>query len=112
MANEFSRVIWPEGFDERRAFETPLRGYLIDVFVEGEDGARFGLFFVDPGPCGVGRPCSGGGGRDRRFVGADQHFVGFAPGQPERSGGADAAGTGFGGGRRARAGLRGVPEAG
>jgi hypothetical protein len=47
-ADAYPRVILPEGFDERRAFETPLRGYLSDVFVEAEDGLRYPVFFVDP----------------------------------------------------------------
>jgi hypothetical protein len=47
-SDAYPRVILPEGFDERRAFETPLRGYLSDVFVETEEGLRYPVFFVDP----------------------------------------------------------------
>ena len=40
-------VIWPEGFDERAAFETPLKGWL-SAQVELEDGCRYTVYFSDP----------------------------------------------------------------
>jgi len=42
------RIILPEGFDERRQFETPLRGYLSDVVIEMEDARRYSVYFIDP----------------------------------------------------------------
>jgi hypothetical protein len=41
------RVIFPAGFDERAALETPLKGWLITQ-VELEDGCRYTLYFSDP----------------------------------------------------------------
>ena len=41
------RVIWPEGFDERAAFETLLKGWL-SAQVELEDGCRYAVYFSDP----------------------------------------------------------------
>lgn len=41
------RVIFPEGFDERAALETPLKGWL-SVQVESEDGCRYAVYFSDP----------------------------------------------------------------
>lgn len=41
------RVIFPAGFDERAAFETPLKGWL-STQVELEDGCRYALYFSDP----------------------------------------------------------------
>jgi hypothetical protein len=41
------RVIFPEGFDERAAFEAPLKGWL-QAQVELEDGCRYGVYFSDP----------------------------------------------------------------
>jgi len=41
------RVIFPEGFDERAAFETPLKGWL-SAQVELEDGRRYAVYFSDP----------------------------------------------------------------
>jgi hypothetical protein len=38
----------PADFDERAEYETPLKGYLGDVVVHFEDGARFQMFFIDP----------------------------------------------------------------
>jgi len=40
-------VIFPEGFDERAAFETPLKGWL-SAQVELEDGCRYTVYFSDP----------------------------------------------------------------
>src|SRR5262249_42050021 len=41
------RVIFPAGFDERAAAETPLKGWL-SVQVELEDGCRYAVYFSDP----------------------------------------------------------------
>ena len=41
-------VRFPEGYDDRLAFETPSKGYLRDVMVQLEDGTRYKLFFIDP----------------------------------------------------------------
>ncbi len=41
-------VHFPEDFDAQSEFETPSRGYLSDVVVETNKGARFKLFFYDP----------------------------------------------------------------
>ena len=41
------RVIFPEGFDERAAFETPLKGWM-KAQVELEDGCRYAVYFSDP----------------------------------------------------------------
>ena len=40
-------VIFPEGFDERAALETPLKGWL-SVQVELADGCRYAVYFSDP----------------------------------------------------------------
>ena len=42
------KIILPDGFDDRRRFETPLRGYLSDVVVELEDSHRYAVYFIDP----------------------------------------------------------------
>lgn len=44
----FPTIHWPEGFDARSEFETPMRGYLSDVTVQAEDGTSYSLFFIDP----------------------------------------------------------------
>src|SRR5690242_998434 len=41
------RVIFPEGFDERAAFEAPLKGWL-SAHVELEDGRLYPVYFSDP----------------------------------------------------------------
>jgi hypothetical protein len=41
------RVIFPEGFDERAAFEIPLKGWL-RAQVELENGCRYAVYFSDP----------------------------------------------------------------
>jgi hypothetical protein len=41
------RIIFPEGFDERAAFETPLKGWL-KAQVELENGCRYAVYFSDP----------------------------------------------------------------
>jgi hypothetical protein len=39
---------FPEGYDARMEHETPSRGYLSNVVVRADGGARYELFFVDP----------------------------------------------------------------
>jgi len=41
------RVIFPAGFDERAAIETPLKGWL-SAQVELADGCRYAVYFSDP----------------------------------------------------------------
>ena len=41
-------ISFPEGYDARREYETPMRGYLSDVVVQMEDGVRYRLYFIDP----------------------------------------------------------------
>jgi hypothetical protein len=41
------RIIFPEGFDERAAFETPLKGWL-NAQIELADGCRYSVYFSDP----------------------------------------------------------------
>jgi hypothetical protein len=41
------RVLFPEGFDERAALETPRKGWL-KAQVEWEDGCRYAVYFSDP----------------------------------------------------------------
>ena len=41
------RIIFPEGFDERAAFETPLKGWL-NAQIELEDSCRYTVYFCDP----------------------------------------------------------------
>ena len=41
------RVIFPEGFDERAAFEAPLKGWL-KAQVELPDSCRYVVYFSDP----------------------------------------------------------------
>src|SRR5207244_10908343 len=41
------RIIFPEGFDERAAFETPLKGWL-KAQIELEDGCSYAVYFSDP----------------------------------------------------------------
>jgi tetratricopeptide (TPR) repeat protein len=40
-------VHFPDGYDERGRYETPLRGYLSGATVELEDGSLYQLFFMD-----------------------------------------------------------------
>ena len=42
------RIEFPDGYDERSEFETPLKGYLRNVVVHLENGLRYKLFFIDP----------------------------------------------------------------
>ena len=50
MANALGNftICFPEGYDDRLEFETPSKGYLRDVVVRLEHGARYKLFFIDP----------------------------------------------------------------
>lgn len=41
------RLVLPDGFDERAAFETPLKGWL-KAQVELENGCRYAVYFSDP----------------------------------------------------------------
>ena len=41
------RIVFPEGFDERAAFETRLKGWL-NAQIELEDGCRYAVYFSDP----------------------------------------------------------------
>lgn len=47
QSSNYPRVIFPKGFDERAAFETPLKGWL-SAQVEAEDGLRYAVYFCDP----------------------------------------------------------------
>lgn len=42
-----ARVIFPEGFDDRAAFEAPLKGWL-SAQVEMKDGRYYSVYFTDP----------------------------------------------------------------
>ena len=44
----YPRIVFPDGFDERAEYEMPLRGCLINAFVELEDGTRYAVELVDP----------------------------------------------------------------
>src|SRR5262245_45685552 len=41
-------IHFPDGYDARREFETPERGYLSNVVVQLENGNRYQVFFYDP----------------------------------------------------------------
>lgn len=41
-------LVFPEYYDSQGEAETPLKGYLADVVVQLENGARYSLFFYDP----------------------------------------------------------------
>jgi hypothetical protein len=41
-------VLFQPWFDEQRELETPAKGYLPDVDVLFDSGARYRLFFIDP----------------------------------------------------------------
>ncbi|HEY7311546.1 MAG TPA: hypothetical protein VH643_19440 [Gemmataceae bacterium] len=41
-------IVFPEWYDARCEHETPFKGYLSDVVVRLEDGARYKLYFIDP----------------------------------------------------------------
>ena len=40
-------LTFPDGYDQQAEFEAPFRGYLPDVIVELEGGARHRLSFID-----------------------------------------------------------------
>lgn len=41
-------IVFPEWYDARCEYETPLKGYLSDVEVRLEDGSCYKLYFTDP----------------------------------------------------------------
>jgi hypothetical protein len=41
-------VVFPDGYDERREWETPAKGWLSGVEVHLADGRRYALTFYDP----------------------------------------------------------------
>lgn len=41
-------IVFPEWYDSRSEYETPLKGYLPDVEVRLDDGSRYKLYFTDP----------------------------------------------------------------
>jgi hypothetical protein len=41
-------ILFPADFDAQSEFEMPSRGYVSDVVVQLEDGARYPVFFIDP----------------------------------------------------------------
>jgi hypothetical protein len=41
-------IEFPPDYDAQSEYETPSRGYLSDVVVRMEGGARYQLFFIDP----------------------------------------------------------------
>jgi hypothetical protein len=41
-------VTFPEWYDARAEYETPLKGYLGDVRIQLADGSRYRLYFIDP----------------------------------------------------------------
>lgn len=43
----YPRVIFPDGFDERAAFEVSMKGWL-SAQVETQDGSCYAVFFYDP----------------------------------------------------------------
>src|SRR5947207_1270429 len=45
---EYPLVIFPDGYDERAEFETPSKGWLNQVVVQGEDGSEYPVSFIDP----------------------------------------------------------------
>jgi hypothetical protein len=47
QVNRF-RIKFPDWYDDRAAYEAPLKGYLSDVEVRLEDGSRYKLYFIDP----------------------------------------------------------------
>ena len=44
---QYPRLILPEGFDERSAFEAASKGWLT-AQLEADDGRRYPLYFYDP----------------------------------------------------------------
>jgi len=45
--DNYPRVLFPEGFDERSAFECSMKGWL-SAQVESESGERYSIYFSDP----------------------------------------------------------------
>src|SRR5262245_51419066 len=41
-------ISFPDWYDERAEFETPLKGFLGGVVVRSEDGSSYELYFTDP----------------------------------------------------------------
>src|SRR5437660_9977327 len=41
-------IVFPEGYDERREWETPAKGWLSGVEVHLDDGRHYALTFYDP----------------------------------------------------------------
>lgn len=41
-------ILFPDWYDARAEFETPLKGFLNEVVVRLEDGSRYQLHFSDP----------------------------------------------------------------
>jgi hypothetical protein len=48
MAENYPKIIFPDSFDERDAYEMALRGCLSHAFVELENGDRYPVDFIDP----------------------------------------------------------------
>ena len=48
MSRPKFRVIFPQGFDQRRQDEMALRGYLSDALVELENGEQYAVDFIEP----------------------------------------------------------------
>lgn len=48
MTHIFDKLIFEGGFDERDAYETPLRGYRTHVVVQLKSGEKFPITFYDP----------------------------------------------------------------
>lgn len=48
MSENYPKIIFPDGFDERDVYEMPLRGCLSHAFVELEHGDRYAVEFIDP----------------------------------------------------------------
>jgi len=48
MSNNHPRIIFPKDFDERDAFEMPLRGCLSNALVELENGEQYAVDFIEP----------------------------------------------------------------
>ena len=47
-ATELADLVLPDDYDERSAYETPLRGYLEGATVRLVDGSRYSVYFYDP----------------------------------------------------------------
>lgn len=46
-SHNYARIIFPSGFDDRAAFEMPMKGW-VSAHVEVEDGVRYAVSFFDP----------------------------------------------------------------